>query len=142
MRRQRRNCKRLPLSPQVMSPQVMSPQTIAATVTPNLLLSPNVFTQANTCAESAGVATERSLLFSKLPLQPEVPVLSRSQLQATLLALIKVDLAHIWKWCAVEISRPVLTEVCVCVFQSDSSFLDTVYEAYISRFANSTSSKY
>lgn len=32
--------------------------------------------------------------------------------------------------------------VCVCVFQSDSSFLDTIYEAYISRFANSTSSKY
>lgn len=93
---------------------VMSPQTIAATVTPNLLLSPNVFTQANTCAESAGVATEHSLLFSKLPLQPEVPVLSRNQLQATLLTLIK----------------------------SDSSFLDTIYEAYISRFANSTSSKY
>lgn len=98
-----------------MSPQVMSPQTIGATVTPNLLLSPNVFTQASTCAESAGVATEHSLLFSKLPRQPEVPVLSRNQLQATLLALIKVD-PHIRKQCAVEISRPVLTEVCVCVF--------------------------
>lgn len=28
------------------------------------------------------------------------------------------------------------------LFQSDSSFLDTIYEAYISRFANDSSSKY
>ncbi|XP_011611684.1 mRNA-decapping enzyme 1B isoform X1 [Takifugu rubripes] len=87
---------------------------IPATPGPNPLLSPNVFTQAKTCPGLTGAATGRSLLFPKLPVQPEVPVLSRSQLQATLLSLIK----------------------------SDSSFLDTIYEAYISRFANSTSSKY
>lgn len=81
----RSNCYRV-----TMSLQVMSPPTIPATVAPNLLLSPNVFTQANTCTGLAGVATEHSLLFSKLSLQPEVPVLSRSQLQATLLSLIKV----------------------------------------------------
>lgn len=74
-----------------MSPQVMTPQTTAATLSPNLLLSPNAFTRANTCTESTGVTREHSLLFPKLPLQPEVPVLSRKQLQTTLLALIKVD---------------------------------------------------
>lgn len=109
----------------------MSHQTIAATISPNLLLSPNVFTQANTCPESTGVATEHSL-------SPEVPVLSRNQLQATLLTLIKVD-QHIWKQCAVRISLQTHFNRRVCVFQSDSLFLDTIYEAYISRFANSTS---
>lgn len=98
-----------------MSPQVMSPQTIAATVTRNLLLSPNVFAQANTCTESTAAATEHSLLFSKLPLQPEVPVLSRKQLQATLLTLIKVD-PHIWKQSGEKISLQTHfnRSVCVC----------------------------
>ncbi|CAK6961406.1 mRNA-decapping enzyme 1B [Scomber scombrus] len=77
--------------------QVISPQRIPATVAPTMLLSPSVFTQSKSS-----------------PLQKEIRVLSKNQLQATLLHLI----------------------------QTDSSFLDTIYEAYISRFANDSSSKY
>ncbi|XP_028304179.1 mRNA-decapping enzyme 1B isoform X1 [Gouania willdenowi] len=84
--------------------QVISPQKIPATVAPTLLLSPNVFTQRSSSETQS----------HPLPLQPEVHVLSRSQLQASLLHLI----------------------------QTDSSFLDTLYEAYISRFANKSHSKY
>lgn len=97
-----------------MSPQVTSPQTVAATVSPSLLLSPLVFTQANTCPRSAGEATKHSLLLSKLPLQPEVPVLSRNQLQATLLTLIKVD-PRFWNQCGVKISLQMHFNRCVRV---------------------------
>ncbi|XP_019732609.1 mRNA-decapping enzyme 1B isoform X2 [Hippocampus comes] len=62
--------------------QAPSPQRIPATVAPTLLLSPSVFSQ-----KKSGV-------------------LSKSQLQATLLHLI----------------------------QTDSSFLDTIYEAYVGNF--------
>ncbi|XP_022604953.1 mRNA-decapping enzyme 1B-like [Seriola dumerili] len=97
--------------------QVISPQRIPATVAPTMLLSPSVFTQAKPSAGLSAVSQENCPTPSTLPrptLQEEVRVLSRSQLQATLLHLI----------------------------QADSSFLDTVYEAYISRFANGSSSKY
>ncbi|XP_037616228.1 mRNA-decapping enzyme 1B isoform X1 [Sebastes umbrosus] len=93
--------------------QVISPQRIPATVAPNLLLSPSVFTQAKPSGGLPAVTQESSTL-SRPPLQNEIRGLSRSQLQATLLHLI----------------------------QTDSSFLDTIYEAYISRFANDSSSKY
>ncbi|XP_008301626.1 mRNA-decapping enzyme 1B [Stegastes partitus] len=95
--------------------QVISPQRIPATVAPNLLLSPSVFTQ--TKLSGGLVAQESSPAPSNLPrppLQEEVRVLSRSQLQATLLHLI----------------------------QTDASFLESIYEAYVSRFANDSSSKY
>lgn len=80
---------------------------------PNLLLSPSVFTQAKPSGGMPAVTQESSTL-SRPPPQNEIRGLSRSQLQATLLHLI----------------------------QTDSSFLDTIYEAYISRFANDSSSKY
>lgn len=97
--------------------QVISPQRIPATVAPILLLSPSVFTQAKSSGGLSAVAQESCPVPSTLsrpPLQEEGRVLSRNQLQATLLRLI----------------------------QTDSSFLDTIYEAYISRFANDSSSKY
>lgn len=97
--------------------QVISPQRIPATVAPNLLLSPSVFTQAKSGGVLSAVSQESCSAPSTLsrpPLQDEIRVLSRSQLQATLLHLI----------------------------QSDGSFLDTIYEAYISRLANGSSSKY
>lgn len=97
--------------------QVISPQRIPATVAPNLLLSPSVFTQAKSSGSLTAVVKESCPAPSTLPrppLQNEVRGLSRSQLQATLLHLI----------------------------QTDSSFLDTIYEAYISRFATDSSSKY
>ncbi|XP_059181866.1 mRNA-decapping enzyme 1B [Centropristis striata] len=97
--------------------QVISPQRIPATVAPNLLLSPSVFTQAKSSSGLSAVAQEGSPAPSNLSrpkLQEDIRVLSRNQLQATLLNLI----------------------------QTDSSFLDTIYEAYISRFANDSSSKY
>lgn len=95
--------------------QVISPQRIPATVAPTLLLSPSVFIQSKS---SGGlVAQGNSPATSSLPrpqLQEEIRVLSRSQLQATLLHLI----------------------------QTDGSFLDSIYEAYVSRFASDSSSKY
>lgn len=95
--------------------QVISPQRIPATVTPTLLLSPSVFIQTK---PSSGLVVQESIPApSTLPrpaLQEEIRVLSRSQLQATLLHLI----------------------------QTDGSFLDSIYEAYVSRFANDSSSKY
>lgn len=96
--------------------QVISPQRIPATVAPTMLLSPSVFTKTKSGAGMSGVQ-ELSHVSSNLPRAPlkeEVRVLSRSQLQATLLHLIRTD----------------------------SSFLDTIYEAYISRFANDSCSKY
>ena len=72
--------------------QVISPQRIPATVAPNLLLSPSVFTQA----KSSGGLSESGPAPSALhrpPQQEEVRVLSRSQLQATLLQLIQVKKA-------------------------------------------------
>ncbi|KAM3587315.1 uncharacterized protein V6R79_001709 [Siganus canaliculatus] len=91
--------------------QVISPQRIPATVAPNLLLSPSVFSQAN---PNVGMtAQENCSASSTLPrplLQEKNTVLSRSQLQATLLHLI----------------------------QTDTSFLDTIYEAYVSRSADAT----
>ncbi|XP_040885815.1 mRNA-decapping enzyme 1B isoform X2 [Toxotes jaculatrix] len=97
--------------------QVISPQRIPATVAPTLLLSPSVFTQVKSSDGLSAVAQENCPAPStlpRLPLQEEVRVLSRSQFQATLLHLI----------------------------QTDSSFLNTIYEAYMSRFANDSSSKY
>ncbi|XP_076578997.1 mRNA-decapping enzyme 1B [Chaetodon auriga] len=97
--------------------QVISPQRIPATVAPNLLLSPSMFTQAKSGGGLTAVAQESCPAPSSLsrpPLQEEIRVLSRSQLQATLLNLI----------------------------QTDGAFLDTIYEAYVSRFANDSSSKY
>ncbi|XP_049329023.1 mRNA-decapping enzyme 1B [Astyanax mexicanus] len=76
---------------------VCSPQRIPATVAPTLLLSPSVFSQ------SKGVRAE-----------PEEPrVLSRTQLQTTLLTLIK----------------------------NDASFLNMIYEAYISSLNKDSSSQ-
>ncbi|KAI4883276.1 hypothetical protein NFI96_008489 [Prochilodus magdalenae] len=88
----------LPTGQNTLEPaKVNSPQRIPATVAPTLLLSPSVFSQAK------GARTE-----------PEEPrVLSRSQLQATLLHLIR----------------------------SDTSFLDTIYEAYISSLAKDSGSQ-
>ncbi|TKS90857.1 Voltage-dependent calcium channel subunit alpha-2/delta-4 [Collichthys lucidus] len=97
--------------------QVISPQRIPATVAPNLLLSPSVFTQAMSSGGLSTVSQEsRSApsALSRHPLQDEIRGLSRSQFQATLLHLI----------------------------QNDSSFLDTIYEAYVSRLAIDSSSKY
>lgn len=91
--------------------QVISPQRIPATVAPNLLLSPSVFSQAKSGGLESCPAPSP---LSRPPRQEEIRVLSKSQLQATLLNLI----------------------------QSDGSFLDTIYEAYVSRFANNSSSKY
>uniref|UniRef100_A0AAQ5XDM8 5'-(N(7)-methylguanosine 5'-triphospho)-[mRNA] hydrolase n=1 Tax=Amphiprion ocellaris TaxID=80972 RepID=A0AAQ5XDM8_AMPOC len=95
--------------------QIISPQRIPATVAPTLLLSPSVFIQ--TKSSGGLVAQDNSPATSSLPrpqLQEEIRVLSRSQLQATLLHLI----------------------------QTDGSFLDSIYEAYVSRFANDSSGKY
>ncbi|KAK9525696.1 hypothetical protein VZT92_016380 [Zoarces viviparus] len=97
--------------------QVISPQRIPATVAPNLLLSPSVFTQAKPSGGLPAAAQESCSAPSTLsrpPLQEDIRVLSRSQLQATLLHMI----------------------------QTDGSFLDTIYEAYISRFTNDSGSKY
>ncbi|XP_042597925.1 mRNA-decapping enzyme 1B-like [Cyprinus carpio] len=81
------------------STQVSSPQRIPATVAPTLLLSPSMFTQTKaTRAEPE-------------PVEPRA--LSKTQLQATLLHLIK----------------------------NDASFLDTIYEAYVSRLGTDSSSK-
>ncbi|KAL6459512.1 hypothetical protein MHYP_G00312710 [Metynnis hypsauchen] len=87
----------LPTSQSTIEPaKVNSPQRIPATVAPTLLLSPSMFSQA------------------KAPrAEPEEPrVLSRSQLQATLLHLIR----------------------------NDASFLDTIYQAYASSLAKDSSS--
>ncbi|KAJ4930643.1 hypothetical protein JOQ06_024952 [Pogonophryne albipinna] len=98
--------------------QVISPQRIPATVAPNLLLSPSMFTQAKSSGGLSAGSQENCPAPPSVcrppPLQQEGRVLSRSQLQATMLHLI----------------------------QSDGSFLDSIYEAYISRFANDSSSKY
>ncbi|KAM3859012.1 mRNA-decapping enzyme 1B-like [Diretmus argenteus] len=97
--------------------QVISPQRVPATVPPTLLLSPSVFSQAKS---SGGVpagpqdSCPAPPTMSRPPLQEDLGILSRSQLQATLLHLI----------------------------QTDGSFLDTIYEAYVSRLAKDPSSKY
>lgn len=97
--------------------QVISPQRIPATIAPNLLLSPSMFTQTQPSSGLSAVGQESSHTPSTVPRPPpqeEVRILSRSQLQATLLHLI----------------------------QTDSSFLDSIYEAYASRFAKDSSNKY
>lgn len=84
---------------------------------PNLLLSPSVFTQGKSGGGLTVVAQESCPVPSSMPrppMQDQIRVLSKSQLQATLLNLI----------------------------QSDGSFLDTIYDAYVSRFANDSGSKY
>ncbi|XP_043093728.1 mRNA-decapping enzyme 1B-like [Puntigrus tetrazona] len=81
------------------STQVSSPQRIPATVAPTMLLSPSMFTQTKTTRAE--------------PEPAEIRALSKTQLQATLLHLIK----------------------------NDASFLDTIYEAYVSRLATDSSSK-
>uniref|UniRef100_A0A8C9SPS1 5'-(N(7)-methylguanosine 5'-triphospho)-[mRNA] hydrolase n=1 Tax=Scleropages formosus TaxID=113540 RepID=A0A8C9SPS1_SCLFO len=92
--------------------QVISPQRIPATVAPSLLLSPMVFTQTKstkggpeTCFPSASLLTPR--------VTEEQRVLTRSQLQATLLHLI----------------------------QNDAAFLDTIYEAYVSSITKDSTAK-
>ncbi|XP_075886258.1 mRNA-decapping enzyme 1B [Nelusetta ayraudi] len=103
--------------------QVISPQRIPATVAPELLLSPNMFTQAKSSSALLGFPQEGSPAHLTLtrpqppPQQQQqdgIPVLSKSQLQATLLNLI----------------------------QTDSHFLDAIYKAYAGRFADNASSKY
>ncbi|XP_038145312.1 mRNA-decapping enzyme 1B isoform X2 [Cyprinodon tularosa] len=97
--------------------QILSPQRIPATVAPTLLLSPSVFSQAKPSSRPPAVAPDSRSATSTLhkpSLPEEVTALSKSQLQAALLHLI----------------------------QTDSSFLDSIYEAYVSRFANGSSSKY
>ncbi|KAM4711927.1 LOW QUALITY PROTEIN: mRNA-decapping enzyme 1B [Anableps anableps] len=97
--------------------QIISPQRIPATVAPTLLLSPSVFAQTKPSSGLPVAAPDSRSAPSTLckpSLQQEVRALSRNQLQATLLHLI----------------------------QTDSSFLDSIYEAYVSRFANGSSSKY
>ncbi|CAJ1054874.1 mRNA-decapping enzyme 1B [Xyrichtys novacula] len=91
--------------------QVISPQRIPATVAPDLLLSPSVFTQAKS---GSGLSAVAPLNLPGPSLQGDPRVLTKSQLQASLLHLI----------------------------QTDSSFLDTIYEAYVSRCANDSSTKY
>ncbi|KAK7878684.1 hypothetical protein WMY93_030520 [Mugilogobius chulae] len=86
--------------------QVISPQRIPATVAPTMLLSPSVFSLTKPSPPTAQ-ATRPG------PANP-VQILSRSQLQATLLHLI----------------------------QNDSSFLDSIYEAYSSRFSTDSCCKY
>ncbi|KAL0195476.1 hypothetical protein M9458_009048 [Cirrhinus mrigala] len=76
-----------------------STQRIPATVAPTLLLSPSVFTQTKATRAEPEPAEPRAL--------------SKTQLQATLIHLIK----------------------------NDASFLDTIYEAYVSRLATDSSSK-
>lgn len=96
--------------------QVISPQRIPATVAPELLLSPNMFTQAKPSSALLGFPQESSpahLTLTRPPPPPQqqqdgIPVLSKSQLQTTLLHLI----------------------------QTDSHFLDAIYKAYAGRFAN------
>lgn len=88
--------------------QVISPQRIPATVAPMMLLSPSVFTQTKPSASVPPAQDTRPG-----PSNP-VQILSRGQLQATLLHLI----------------------------QNDSSFLDCIYEAYTSRFSSDSCSKY
>ncbi|XP_062338627.1 mRNA-decapping enzyme 1B [Osmerus eperlanus] len=84
--------------------QVISPQRIPATVAPTtLLLSPSVFSQAR-----PDCCPPPSVLRPPQP-QDQPRLLSKSQLQASLLHLI----------------------------QTDSSFLDTIYEAYVCRLGNS-----
>ena len=49
------------------------------------------------------------------------------------------------EWAVYPVAACVINIICdvLCyVFQTDSSFLDTIYEAYISRFTNNSSSKY
>ncbi|KAF7652625.1 hypothetical protein LDENG_00094090 [Lucifuga dentata] len=95
--------------------QVISPQRIPATVAPNLLLSPSAFTQARSSGGLSAVSQDRCpgpSALTKPPMQDQLHgVLSRSQFQATLLHLI----------------------------QTDRSFLDTIYKAYVSRFASESS---
>lgn len=81
--------------------QVISPQRIPATVAPTLLLSPSVFAKTKTTRAVAE------------PEPAEPRALSKTQLQATLLHLIK----------------------------NDASFLNTIYEAYVSRLATDPISK-
>ncbi|CAL8330137.1 unnamed protein product [Boreogadus saida] len=81
---------------------VASPQRIPATVAPTLLLSPSVFSQA----KAAGPPQDGGSAAGP-PAPEEAPVLSRSQLQDTLLHLIRTD----------------------------SSFIDCIYKAYIGGLA-------
>uniref|UniRef100_A0A1A8HVF1 5'-(N(7)-methylguanosine 5'-triphospho)-[mRNA] hydrolase n=1 Tax=Nothobranchius kuhntae TaxID=321403 RepID=A0A1A8HVF1_NOTKU len=97
--------------------QVISPQRIPATVAPAMLLSPSVFAQAKSSGGFPAISAESCpapAARSRPLLQEEIRALSKSQLQAALLHLI----------------------------QTDGSFLDSIYEAYVSRFANGSSSKY
>lgn len=76
----------------IPSVQVISPQRIPATVAPTLLLSPSVFSQAKSSGSLSADAQESGPAPSSLSrqVQEEIRVLSKSQLQVTLLHLIQV----------------------------------------------------
>ncbi|XP_077400389.1 mRNA-decapping enzyme 1B [Vanacampus margaritifer] len=86
--------------------QAPSPQRIPATVAPTLLLSPSVFSQMKLDVASPAPATRHPSTSSGYTPQNDSGVLSRSQLQAALLHLI----------------------------QTDTSFVDTIYDAYVGHF--------
>ncbi|KAL4640764.1 mRNA-decapping enzyme 1B isoform X1 [Arapaima gigas] len=91
---------------------VISPQRIPATVAPSLLLSPMVFTQTkSTKGGGESCFPSASLLPSRVTEEPRV--LTRRQLQATLLHLI----------------------------QNDAAFLDTIYETYLSCITKDATAK-
>ncbi|XP_056133439.1 mRNA-decapping enzyme 1B [Lampris incognitus] len=93
--------------------QVISPQRVPATVAPTLLLSPSVFSQGRPSTGGVSVTPQDSCPAPQIS-KEEPRILSRSQLQATLLHLI----------------------------QNDNSFMDAIYEAYVSRLATNASNKY
>lgn len=72
--------------------QVISPQRIPATVAPTLLLSPSVFSQAKSSGSLSADAQESgpAPLSLSRQAQDEIRVLTKSQLQVTLLHLIQV----------------------------------------------------
>lgn len=79
----------------ILPVKVISPQRIPATVAPTLLLSPSVFIHSKSSGRLSAVVQDSSpapSALSRPPLQEEIRVLSKSQLQATLLQLIQVKL--------------------------------------------------
>ena len=73
-----------------VGPQVASPQRIPATVAPTLLLSPSVFSQAKAAGPPQDGGPAPGPPAPRPPAPEEAPVLSRGQLQDTLLHLIRV----------------------------------------------------
>ncbi|XP_028810176.1 mRNA-decapping enzyme 1B [Denticeps clupeoides] len=88
-------------------------QGIQATASPTVLMSPSVFVQARTTKASRDACpTSAPLLPSQIPEEPRV--LSKSQLQATLIHLIR----------------------------NDTQFLERIYEVYVSQFSKGPSKKH